>query len=85
MNTESLLTFKSRHTESYTEPLHRVVTYIQSLVQFCFKCKTKTMQPPVFLVLAFLHLLQNSGVGYSEPNTACSFLSFFCYKTRLWS
>ena len=35
------------------------------------------MQPPVFLVLAFLHLLQNSDVGYSEPNTACSFLSFF--------
>lgn len=30
VNTESLLTFKSRDTESYTEPLHRVVTYIQS-------------------------------------------------------
>ena len=35
------------------------------------------MQPPVSLVLAFLHMLQNSNVGYSGPNTACSSLLFF--------
>ena len=31
----------------------------------------------VFLVIAFLHLLKNSVVRYSQLNTACSSLSFF--------
>ena len=47
-------------------------TYTNRRVQFSFKIQADTVQPPLSVVLDFLHILKNSGVGYSGLNTALS-------------
>ena len=61
-------------------------TYINRLVQFCFKWKTGPMEPSVSQILEFLQKLKNSNVGYSGLNFAhlslSSFLTIERYEAR---
>ena len=51
---------------------NRYTPYINRWVQLCFKGQTNRVQPRVSLVLDFLHMLKNIGVGYSGLNTSRS-------------